>query len=152
MTKVAVISDIHGNLPALEAVLVEITSEGFELIVSDEDVVTLLSPKSRIEAMLEGIEHPIVIGGHVHHQFTTEVGGKQWIDAGSVGMPYEGAPGAYWLTIDNAGPMHRRTEYDLVDALLRIAENGYPSFDELARTLRGAISADDAASAFEPEA
>src|SRR4051812_7552948 len=37
--RVACLSDIHGNLPALEAVLSEIASEPFELVVSAGDVV-----------------------------------------------------------------------------------------------------------------
>ena len=32
--RVAVLSDVHGNLPALEAVLEDVAAEGFDVIVS----------------------------------------------------------------------------------------------------------------------
>jgi len=240
--RIAVLSDIHGNLPALEAVLAEVAAEQFELIVSAGDVVsgpmpaeslellancgidvrwvmgnadrgaidafdahaaslqpyddvhpidifagarltaehrallasfqptvelgetlichgspqsfdhvvTLRTPASRLEPLLEGIDASTIVGGHVHHQFTITAGATTWVNAGSVGMPYEGAPGAYWLALDEHGPAHRRTEYDLGDALVRMAATGYPAYDELSRILRGEVTAADAASAFEP--
>lgn len=242
--RVAVLSDIHGNLPALEAVLQQVTAEGFDLIVSGgdvvsgpmpgdsldrlagcgidvrwvmgnadrgainafdaraactqplddvhpidlfaaarltqaqrnllgmftptvalgttlichgsphsyDDVVTLRTTAARLEPLIEGTEATLIIGGHVHHQFTTTVGETTWVNAGSVGMPYEGSPGAYWLAIDEDGPRHRRTEYDLSDAMVRIASTAYPAYDELSRILRGDVTAADAASAFEPGA
>jgi putative phosphoesterase len=117
---------------------------------SFNDVVTLRSPPSRLQPFVEGVDAQVVIGGHVHHQFTTNAAGRLWVNAGSVGMPYEGSPGAYWLAVDKDGPEHRRTEYDIGDALVQIAQTSYPAYDELSMILRGEITAADAASAFEP--
>jgi predicted phosphodiesterase len=50
----------------------------------------------------------IVFCGHTHTQFERTIAGKRVLNSGSVGMPYEDAPGAYW-TLDL---VHRRTEYD----------------------------------------
>ena len=44
-------------------------------------------------------------------QFAREIGGKLVVNAGSVGMPYEDEPGAYWALL-GPGVEHRRTEYD----------------------------------------
>ncbi len=46
--------------------------------------------------------------GHTHMQFERTIAGKRVINSGSVGMPYENLPGAYW-TLDLE---HRRTEYE----------------------------------------
>ena len=116
---------------------------------SDEGVVTKISSLQAVTAALASSECPVVIGGHVHHQFRVDIEAGSWINAGSVGMPYEGAPGAYWLLLTAAGCEFRRTTYDLPEALARIAETGYPAYDELTRILRGDITADDAAEAFE---
>jgi len=50
---------------------------------------------------------PTVVCGHTHMQFERTVGGVRVINAGSVGMPYEEEPGAYWLL----DLVHRRTPY-----------------------------------------
>jgi hypothetical protein len=44
-------------------------------------------------------------------QFSREIAGVRVVNAGSVGMPYDDEPGAYWLAL---GPNveHRRTSYD----------------------------------------
>jgi hypothetical protein len=58
-------------------------------------------------------------------QFEREVDGKRVVNAGSVGMPYESEPGAYWLAL---GPEieHRRTDYDVDTASVAIAAQGWP--------------------------
>ena len=40
MRRVAVLSDVHGNLPALEAVLAEVEALGVDAVVSAGDVVS----------------------------------------------------------------------------------------------------------------
>ena len=52
MTRVAVISDIHGNLPALEAVLEEIRREEPDLIVSCGDVASGPMPAETIDVLM----------------------------------------------------------------------------------------------------
>ncbi|MEI2700920.1 MAG: metallophosphoesterase family protein [Baekduia sp.] len=116
---------------------------------SDEGIVTKRSSLPAVSGALAESEFPVVVGGHVHHQFRVDIEAGSWINAGSVGMPYEGAPGAYWLLLSGEIAEFRRSTYDLPDALARIARTEYPAYDELTRILRGDITADDAAEAFE---
>jgi predicted phosphodiesterase len=62
--KVAVVSDIHGNLPALEAVLAEIDREGVDAIVNAGDTLSgpLLSVETAELLMARGI--PMIAGNH----------------------------------------------------------------------------------------
>ncbi|HET7460227.1 MAG TPA: metallophosphoesterase family protein, partial [Longimicrobium sp.] len=53
MTQVAAIYDIHGNLPALEAVLAEILREGVDLVVCGGDVLPGPMPRECLDALLE---------------------------------------------------------------------------------------------------
>src|SRR3954463_8753788 len=62
--RLAVISDIHGNLAALEAVLADIKARGVDRTVNLGDCVTSpLWPKETFEA-LEALSLPTVRGNH----------------------------------------------------------------------------------------
>jgi predicted phosphodiesterase len=62
--RLAVISDIHGNLPALEAVLADIDERGADAIVNLGDCVTSpLWPRETFER-LAGLDLPTVRGNH----------------------------------------------------------------------------------------
>ena len=75
---------------------------------NDVDVFTERTPEERIAFLFADVDADVVVVGHVHAQYERGVAGKRVINAGSVGMPYEEAPGAYWL-LDLE---HRRTSYD----------------------------------------
>lgn len=75
---------------------------------NDMDIFTERTPEERIAPLFEGLDVPTVVCGHTHSQFERTVGGVLVVNAGSVGMPYEEEPGAYWL-LDLA---HRRTPYE----------------------------------------
>jgi putative phosphoesterase len=75
---------------------------------NDVDIFTERTPEERIAFLFEGLEVPTVVCGHTHTQYERTVAGVHVVNAGSVGMPYEEEPGAYWL-LDLA---HRRTLYD----------------------------------------
>jgi diadenosine tetraphosphatase ApaH/serine/threonine PP2A family protein phosphatase len=64
-------------------------------------------------------------------QLERRVGEVLFVNAGSVGRPYEGRPGAYWALLDE-GVELRRTEYDLEAAAERIRARGHPRVEELA--------------------
>ena len=74
----------------------------------------------------------VVVCGHTHMQFQLQVGGKRVINAGSVGMPYEGRAGAYWLAL---GPevTFERTDYDVEVAADQIRTSDFPNSEEFAR-------------------
>jgi putative phosphoesterase len=75
---------------------------------NDVDIFTERTPEERIAFLFEGLDVSTVVCGHTHMQFDRTVAGVRVINAGSVGMPYEEEPGAYWL-LDLE---HRRTPYD----------------------------------------
>jgi putative phosphoesterase len=75
---------------------------------NDVDIFTERTPEERIAFLFEGVDVPTVVCGHTHTQYERTVAGVHVVNAGSVGMPYEEEPGAYWL-LDLA---HRRTPYD----------------------------------------
>ena len=74
---------------------------------NDLDIFTESTPEERIAFLFEDVDADVVVCGHTHIQFDRTIGGKRVVNSGSVGMPYEDEPGAYW-TLDLE---HRRTEY-----------------------------------------
>jgi putative phosphoesterase len=231
VTRVAVLNDIHGNLPALEAVLQEVVRDEVDAIViggdvsvgpypretlerlqglgetvrflrgnadreavtesahagvewtserltddqrallaglpttislevdglgpvlfchgsprSDEEILTKVSPDERVRVALAGVEERVVVCGHTHRQFDRVVDSWRLVNAGSVGMPYEGRPGAYWTLL---GPdvQPRRTEYDVEAAATAIQALGFPG--DFAEQLVKPPPADEVAEYFE---
>ena len=233
--RVAVVSDVHGNLPALEAVLAEIEREKVDLVVSggdvamgpmpaecvdallaldrvvwvrgnadreavperytelarwvaerlgperqelvagapltaavdvdglgsvlcfhgtprsDEEILTKLSPDQRVAEALDGVEQRVVVHGHTHVQYDRQVAGRRIVNAGSVGMPYEGRQGAFWALLGPDVEL-RRTEYDVDAALAAIRATGYPAVDELAGWLLEPPDPDEVSAFFEGQA
>jgi predicted phosphodiesterase len=96
----------------------------------DEEVLTALTPERRWRPALEGVAEAVVVCGHTHAQFDRQLGRWRVVKAGSVGLPYEGRAGAYWLLL---GPKveHRRTEYDIDGAILAMRAGRNPDIDEL---------------------
>ena len=97
---------------------------------SDEEIITAVSPEERLAPMLEGVAEDTVVCGHTHHQFDRAVLGKRLLNAGSVGMPYEDEPAAYWLLLGRRAEL-RRTAYDIAAAAERLRASGFPDVDEL---------------------
>ena len=97
----------------------------------DEEIVTALTTEERLAPMLRGVEERTVVLGHTHVQFDRVVGETRVLNAGSVGMPYEVRPGAYWALLDG-GVELRRTGYDLDAAAAAVRASGFPGADELA--------------------
>jgi putative phosphoesterase len=176
--RVAVVSDVHGNLPALEVVLAELEADalvccgdvegphGVECTAlleqagarfvrgnADEDVdwpltlelgvdqlgqvlfchgsprdeneiLTRVSPESRVEAALAGVTADVVVHGHTHVQYDRGIAGRRVVCPGSVGMPYEGVQGAFWAVLGPDVDL-RRTEYDVEAAAEAILLTGY---------------------------
>jgi hypothetical protein len=68
------------------------------------------------------------VTAHTHVSYARRVDGTLLLNPGSVGLPYEGRPGAYWALL-GPGVEHRRTEYDLEAAERRIRGDGGPFAD-----------------------
>jgi predicted phosphodiesterase len=98
---------------------------------SDTEIITALSPEPRLAPMLERVAEALVVCGHTHHQFDRAVLGKRLVNAGSVGMPYEDEPAAYWLDLRDGEPELRRTDYDVGAAVARLRAAGFPGLEEV---------------------
>src|SRR5204863_8948585 len=87
---------------------------------SDDEIVTPLTPAERLGDILAGVEADVVVAGHTHMQDDRQVGPVRWVNAGSVGLPYEGEVKAYWTLL---GPEvePRKTAFD-VEAAIRAYE------------------------------
>jgi putative phosphoesterase len=214
--RVAVLSDVHGNLPALEAVLAEPDVAGADLVISagdavagpmpvecfdtlaglgermtfvrgnadretvarseqygldwcadrlgeerlariaewpltvsvdvdgvgrvlvchavphdDNEIVTRITPADELAAAFAGVDADVAVCGHTHIQFDRQAGAVRVVNAGSVGSPYEGRRGAFWVLL---GPdvEHRHTEYDAEAAAAAIRATGSPTSEQLA--------------------
>jgi putative phosphoesterase len=98
--RVAVVSDVHGNLPALEAVLAEIEREGVDVIVSGGDVAMGPMPAECVDRL-----------GALDHEILWVLG-----NADREAGPSAFAATTNWVT-ERLGPDRRRF---LKDAALRV--------------------------------
>jgi len=64
---------------------------------NDLDIFTERTPDERIAFLFDGLDVSTVVCGHTHTQYERTVGHVRVVNAGSVGIPYEDEPGAYWL-------------------------------------------------------
>jgi putative phosphoesterase len=102
---------------------------------SDEEIVTILTPDDRLREILSDIEQNMIVCGHVHTQYDRRLDRKRVVNAGSVGMPYQGEPvGAFWLLL-GPGVEFRRSEYDLQHAVSEFRAIGYPAAEDMAESL-----------------
>ena len=118
---------------------------------SDEEIITAISPAARMAPMLAGVAEATVVCGHTHVQFDRSVGGKRVVNAGSVGMPYEGSPGRALVP---ARP-RRRAAHDAVRreaAAVRIRATEFPEAGPSQTTCSSRASAEEATREFEAQA
>ena len=78
----------------------------------DDELLTRISPPERWSEALAGVQARLVVAGHTHQQDDRLVDGVRFINAGSVGLPYEGDGDARWLWIADGVPELRTTPYD----------------------------------------
>jgi predicted phosphodiesterase len=144
--------DFVGGWPAT----VELHVEGLGRVLfchgsprSDEEILTAATPDAVVAAALAGVDADVVVGGHTHHQFDRVVDGIRLVNAGSVGLPYEGERGAFWTLL---GPdvEPRRTDYDVEAAVELLVASGLAGADELLRdSLLQPLPREDAVAEFE---
>jgi predicted phosphodiesterase len=82
----------------------------------DNERITRATPPERLAPMLEDVHERVVVCGHTHQQFDLRCGEHRVLNAGSVGMPYEGEAAAFWLLLGPDVEL-RRTDYDVAAAL-----------------------------------
>jgi putative phosphoesterase len=97
---------------------------------SDEECVTPETPEERVREFSAGVDERVIVTAHVHIQFDREVAGIRSVNAGSVGLPYEGKAGAYWALM-GPGVELRRTEYDVEATVERYRASGQPNVEQI---------------------
>jgi putative phosphoesterase len=97
----------------------------------DNEIITALTPPERLVPMLESVEERLVVCGHTHHQFDLRAGDRRVVNAGSVGMPYQGDAAAFWLLVEDAEPEFRRTDLDVEAVAAAIRASGYPDAEDI---------------------
>ncbi len=95
----------------------------------DDEDITDRTPENRLRPMLQGVEESVIVCGHSHRQFDRRVLGKRLLNAGAVGMPYEGVAGAFWLLLGPHDVELRRTDYDIDAAATMMRASGFPHVD-----------------------
>jgi predicted phosphodiesterase len=120
---------------------------------SDEEFITPFTPDERLAEMLDGVAEATVAGGHTHRQLDRAVNGIRMVNAGSIGMPYEGIAGAFWALLGPRVEL-RRTDYDVAAAAEAIRATGMPHADEtyLRQTLLEPVAPDEVSRFFEDQA
>jgi predicted phosphodiesterase len=92
----------------------------------DDELLTRLSRSERWEDALAQVGAAVVVGGHTHQQDDRTIGDVRFLNAGSVGLPYEGDGAARWLWLSDGVPELRRTAYDSRRAGERMLAAAWP--------------------------
>jgi putative phosphoesterase len=97
---------------------------------SDEECVTPETPEDRVREFSAEIDERVIVTAHVHMQFDREVGDVRSLNPGSVGLPYESGPGAYWALLGPDVEL-RRTDYDVDATIQRYRASGQPDVEQV---------------------
>ena len=142
-----------GDLAWLQSLPLSVTVDGVLYCHAAPDdntpITTAVTPEEAVLATFAGVEGTVVIG-HTHHQFDRRFHGLRVINAGSVGMAYEGEVAAFWTLLDDGEPSFRRTPFDVEDAVARTRASSWPhaqSFVE--ENLLVSVPRDEAVAALE---
>lgn len=117
---------------------------------SDLSILTRATPEEDAVRELGDVAADVVVCGHTHVQYDRHVGRLRLVNAGSVGMPYEGSPDARWALLGPDGVELVSTPYDAEAALDDLSRTGFPLVEPwLAPVLRSEVTADEATAEFE---
>jgi diadenosine tetraphosphatase ApaH/serine/threonine PP2A family protein phosphatase len=98
---------------------------------NDVECFTRTTMAARLEPVFAEVEAAVVVCGHTHMQFDRRVAEHRIINAGSVGMPFAGPRGAYWLMLAD-GVQLRRTDYDFEATAAQFRRTDFPDVEALA--------------------
>jgi predicted phosphodiesterase len=117
----------------------------------DDEILTRVTPAEVLGEALAGTSERLVVGGHTHQQMVRDLpDGRTYANAGSVGLPYEGRPGAFWMIVGDGVAVPRATSYDLDAALAELRDSGFPDVEEhVAESLVEPVDADWVSAFFE---
>jgi putative phosphoesterase len=97
---------------------------------SDEEIVTPATPDEDVAATLAGVEQHTVVVGHTHMQQDRQIGSVRWVNAGSVGLAYEGELVACWALVDDGQIELRRTRLDVDQVADAFRRSEWPRAEE----------------------
>jgi diadenosine tetraphosphatase ApaH/serine/threonine PP2A family protein phosphatase len=142
-----------GDLEWLQSLPLAVTLDGVLYChAAPEDntpITTALTPDDAVQQAFAGHTGTIVIG-HTHHQFDRRVGEVRIVNAGSVGMAYEGDVAAYWTLVVDGEPVPMRTPFDIQRAIAETSASRWPGATEfVTENLRVAVAREDAIAAME---
>jgi predicted phosphodiesterase len=100
---------------------------------SDEEVVTPATSDEEIAEIVAGVEQRAVVVGHTHMQQDRQIGSVRWVNAGSVGLPYEGELAAFWALVDDGEAELRKTPLEVDEVAEAFRRSEWPRADELLR-------------------
>jgi len=131
-----------------ERVSVEIVGLGPTLFChgsprSDNELLTAETTAERIAAAIDGLGERVLVTAHTHCQYDREVAGIRSVNAGSVGMPYEGRAGAAFWAMLGPDVELRCTEYDVGLAAASVRASEDPATDRMLEELLSPSSRDE---------
>ena len=100
---------------------------------SDLEVVTPATTDAELAGILEGVAQRVVVAGHTHMQQDRRIGAIRFVNAGSVGLPYEGELAAFWALLDDGEPELRRTPLELEEVAAAFRRSAWRRADEFLR-------------------
>jgi predicted phosphodiesterase len=120
----------------------------------DDEILTRGTPDPALAEALGDVPEALVVGGHTHQQMIRRVhAGLVYANAGSVGLPYEGSVGAFWMLVADGTPRLRETSYDRAAALDELRASGFPELeDHLDGSLLSTVDPDWVTALFEHRA
>jgi len=111
---------------------------------SNLPITTAITPPEDVIRTFDGVRGTVVIG-HTHHQFDRSFGELRVVNAGSVGMPYEGEVAAFWTLVEDGEPSSRRTPIDVERAVAETSASLWPHAQSfVAENLLVAVTREDA--------
>jgi putative phosphoesterase len=112
---------------------------------SDRTILTDASPEERFAEELAGVDARLIVAGHTHMQFRR----GNFVNAGSIGMPYEDDVAAFWAIVADDVEF-KRTPFDVERAIADNEASGWPEGREfVAENLRTPPSRREATEYFE---
>jgi putative phosphoesterase len=97
----------------------------------DDEVVTPATPDERLAEILAGVEQRVVVAGHTHMQQDRTAGGIRFVNAGSVGLPYEGEVAAFWALLVDGEPHLRKSHVDRERVVEAFSQSRWPRAGEI---------------------
>ncbi len=115
---------------------------------ADDPIYTRATPDEALSELIGDVDADLVVVGHTHVQFDRRLpNGPRVVNAGSVGIPFERPPGAYWALLGPEVEL-RRSEYD-VEAAVTVMRSAGNVTDEYLAELLEPPGAEDTTERFE---